>query len=157
MLYLFRPFTVAILAILFVMGSALPATASNEAHYEPLSIRQENAIHNFRVELADTPEKRAQGLMHRLTLKPDEGMLFDFEREQMVSMWMHKTYLPLDMLFINDDGRIVHIAHDTTPLSTTKIPSVRPASAVLEINGGLASELGIKIGDRILHTLFEEQ
>ncbi len=146
--------TVFALAILCWFGLLQPNAAATEREYESLSIQQDNAIHNFQVELADTHEKRVQGLMHRLTLEPHEGMLFDFKTEQMISMWMYKTYLPLDMLFIDSDGSIVHIAHDATPLSTQKIPSVKPARAVLEINGGIAKELGIMVGDRILHPLF---
>ena len=73
-------------------------------------------------------------------------MLFDFDSEQDVAMWMKNTYIPLDMIFIRGDGRIARIAENTTPLSTTIIPSVAPVRAVLEVAGGTAARLGIAAG-----------
>lgn len=106
---------------------------------------------SFRVELADDSTKRALGLMFRHEMEPDAGMLFVFERDQMVSMWMKNTYIPLDMLFLAQDGTVVAIAERTVPLSMEVISSPRPVRAVLELNGGTSSRLGIQAGDRVEH------
>ena len=81
-------------------------------------------------------------------------MLFDFGREQEVSMWMQNTYIPLDMIFITGDGRIRRIAENTEPLSTNVIPSGGPVRGVLEVIGGTARKLGIRPGDRVAHRIF---
>ena len=92
--------------------------------------------------------------MFRRTLAPDAGMLFDFEREQMVSMWMKNTYLSLDMLFVRADGIIHRIEASTEPLSERSISSGAPVRAVLELNAGTAARLGLRPGDRLIHPLF---
>jgi hypothetical protein len=69
-------------------------------------------------------------------------------------MWMKNTLIPLDMLFIGDDGRILHIAERTIPGSTATISSMQPARAVLELNGGTAARLQIQVGDRVLYRTF---
>ena len=81
-------------------------------------------------------------------------MLFDFIKPQIVSMWMKNTFIPLDMLFIGADGRIVHIAENTEPFSLKTITSPVPASAVLELKAGSAARWGIAIGDRVEHPIF---
>ena len=81
-------------------------------------------------------------------------MLFDFHREQEVSFWMQNTYIPLDMIFIRGDGRILRIAENTEPLSTRMIPSGGPVRAVLEVIGGTARKLGIAPGDRVASPIF---
>ena len=103
----------------------------------------------FSVEVAVTPQQRSVGLMHRRELAADHGMIFDFRAEQNVTMWMRNTYLPLDMLFIDAGGGIRHVAKRTTPLSERTISSQVPVRYVLEINGGLADELKIAIGDTV--------
>ncbi|MBF9234629.1 DUF192 domain-containing protein [Microvirga sp. BT350] len=110
---------------------------------------------SFQVEVARNNADRAQGLMYRRSMPADRGMLFDFGRVEPVSMWMQNTYLPLDMLFVRPDGTIARIAANTEPLSTRTIPSGEPVLAVLELNAGTASRLGIKAGDRIEHPLFK--
>ncbi|MBZ6075050.1 DUF192 domain-containing protein [Microvirga puerhi] len=109
----------------------------------------------FQVEVARNDADRAQGLMFRRSMPADHGMLFDFGRVEPVAMWMQNTYLPLDMLFIRPDGTIARIAANTEPLSTRTIPSGEPVLAVLELNAGTASRLGIKPGDRVEHPLFK--
>jgi uncharacterized protein len=93
--------------------------------------------------------------MFRDTLADDRGMLFDFGDPQPVAMWMRNTFIPLDILFIEADGRISRIARNAEPLSDQVIPSGGPVSAVLELRGGLTSERGIEPGDRVVHPLFE--
>ncbi len=101
------------------------------------------------VEIAATDPARQHGLMFRRELPANQGMIFLFDGEQQISMWMKNTYIPLDMVFVGDDWRIVHIARDAEPLSTSIIPSVRPASRVLEIAGGQAEKLGLAAGDTL--------
>jgi hypothetical protein len=122
-----------------------------------LVIESTGGEHRFQVELADTDEKRAQGLMYRTELADNAGMLFDFgPTPRPVSMWMKNTLIPLDMAFIAADGRIVTIVEMTTPQSLASIRSGEDVLAVLEVRGGRFGELGVRPGDRIRHPLFAQ-
>ena len=121
---------------------------------EPLTIVSGSERHPFMVEVARNDADRAQGLMYRRHMAPDRGMLFDFERVEMVSMWMQNTYLSLDMIFIRPDGTIARIAQNTEPLSTRTISSGEPVVAVLEVIAGTSARLRLKAGDRIEHPVF---
>jgi|SRR5882724_1076186 len=103
----------------------------------------------FRVEIARTDTEREQGLMYRDKLAPDAGMLFFYPTDRPVAFWMKNTLIPLDMIFIKRDGTVLSIAERTVPFSEASIPSGEPVAAVLEVNGGTASHLGIKPGDRV--------
>ena len=116
-----------------------------------LEIRTTKASHGFSIEIVDTEEKRAEGLMFRTEMAPDHGMLFDFKREQPVAFWMKNTYLPLDMIFVKADGRILSIAENTTPLSEAMVPSSGPVRFVFEVVAGTSKRLGIAPGDRVVH------
>ena len=107
------------------------------------------AKHRFNVELATSPQQIAQGLMFRRQMAADAGMLFIFERPEPATFWMKNTYIPLDMIFIKEDGTVESIAERTTPLSRRSVASKGEVRYVLEINGGLSDELGIKPGDRV--------
>ena len=109
---------------------------------------------HFTVELALTPEQQERGLMFRKSMAPDAGMLFVFDRAEQQVFWMKNTLIPLDMIFIAADGRIVNIHERAVPGSLDPIPSAGPVRGVLEVNGGTASRLGIKPGDRVLHPIF---
>ncbi|MFO1103636.1 MAG: DUF192 domain-containing protein [Methylocystis sp.] len=111
--------------------------------------------HEFKVEVADTPMARARGLMFRKTMPADRGMLFDFKVEGPVSMWMKNTYIPLDMVFIGRDGRVIGVAADAEPLSERIISSPAPAYSVLELNAGAARRISLAPGDRVRHRMFE--
>lgn len=105
--------------------------------------------HPFQLEIANTPESRSRGLMFRRELAPDRGMLFEFgARETEISMWMKNTYIPLDMLFILEDGKIAAIAENTTPLSEQSVNPGVPVIAVLELAGGFSGRHGVAAGDR---------
>lgn len=108
----------------------------------------------FSVEIAASDQEKAVGLMFRTRLSDSEGMLFHYGREQVITMWMRNTYIPLDMVFIRADGVIHRIEARTEPLSERIISSQMPVAAVLEIAGGAAERLGIKPGDRVKHALF---
>jgi uncharacterized membrane protein (UPF0127 family) len=124
------------------------------ATIQPLEIVTKSGVHMFAVEMATTEEEKTTGLMYRKELADGKGMLFDFSPEQEVSMWMKNTYIPLDMIFIRGDGRILRIAENTEPLSTRNIPSNGLAKGVLEVIAGTAQKYGIKPGDRVAHPLF---
>jgi uncharacterized membrane protein (UPF0127 family) len=108
----------------------------------------------FMVEVADTPAARAEGLMGRRHLADDAGMLFDFGAPQEVSMWMKNTFIPLDMIFIDDRGRVTGFAVRTVPHSLTSIRSGLPARAVLEVVAGTVEKIGLRPGDRVTHPIF---
>ncbi|MEE2862237.1 MAG: DUF192 domain-containing protein [Paracoccus sp. (in: a-proteobacteria)] len=112
---------------------------------------------SFQVEVADTPEKRARGLMFRTHLPAGQGMLFVYERPQPVSFWMRNTLIPLDMVFIDEIGVIRHIHRNATPLDETPIPGAAAGDPapdrlmVLELAGGEAARLGLKSGQPVAH------
>ncbi|MGX5736703.1 DUF192 domain-containing protein [Bosea thiooxidans] len=152
----------AFTALAFVLVALMPGVSSAQsqpaaagAGLEALAIVSGGKRHAFQVEVMRTPDQRARGLMHRNYLPADRGMLFDFGSSEPVAMWMQNTYIPLDMLFIRADGTIARIAEQTEPLSTRTIPSGEPVLSVLEINGGISRQLGIKPGDKVEHALFK--
>jgi uncharacterized membrane protein (UPF0127 family) len=120
----------------------------------PLTITTASGTHTFTVEMAETPDQMARGLMFRTTMAPDEGMLFNFRRDEIVTMWMQNTILPLDMVFITRDGRVATVAERTTPYSTDVVSSRVPVRAVLELNAGTAARIGLKPGDQLRNALF---
>ena len=152
-----RPLLAPLLAILAALlaFSAIDAAGSVSFEETPLLIDARSGRFEFQVELAVSPEQRSQGLMFREELAEDRGMLFDFGTSQRASMWMRNTYVPLDMLFIDADGRITQIATNTQPLSDAVIASREPVRAVLELRAGVTARLGIETGDRVIHPLFE--
>ena len=132
---------------------AAPATAK-PGGLQPLEIVTPKGRHAFEVEFVDDDAGRMQGLMYRKSLAPNRGMLFDFKTERPLSFWMKNTLIPLDIIYIRADGRILSIARNTVPLSEAPVPSGGPARAVLEIPGGRAAQLGILPGDRVRHRIF---
>jgi hypothetical protein len=110
--------------------------------------------HRFTVEVAETPEQMEQGLMFRRTMPPDAGMLFDYKTPTVATMWMRNTLIPLDMLFVDAQGRIVNIHERAVPQTLDVIAAEAPVRAVIELNGGTAARLGIAPGDRVQHPIF---
>ena len=102
-----------------------------------------------RVEIADTPTKRALGLKYRRELKEDRGMLFLFRKERVQSFWMKDTSLILDLIFINGHQKIVGIIHSANPFSKASLSVSSPSRYVLELRGGIAKRWGIQIGDAV--------
>src|SRR5690606_14750063 len=115
----------------------------------PLTVKTSQGDQKLMVELADNDKERALGLMNRPSLDQDKGMLFVFDDAQPRSFWMKDTLIPLDMIFIREDGTVLSIYRRAQPHDPTQISSGGPARAVLEINGGQADILGIAIGDKI--------
>ncbi len=157
----------AVLRLLVITAIALPA-AAQDGELENLDSfpRQSLTIDvgangkkslKFDVWLADTPRRQAQGLMFVRSLPQKRGMLFVHEHPRPIGMWMKNTYIPLDMLFIDAEGRIQQIVENTTPHSLDVIRSNQPALAVLEIGGGEARRLAIKPGQTITHPAFNRR
>ncbi|MGO8920572.1 MAG: DUF192 domain-containing protein [Stellaceae bacterium] len=143
------------LLALVLLASILSAAA-------PLAVFKKSALtidtaagpQRFVIELALTPQEQEQGLMFRRELAADAGMLFDLGTVRPALFWMHNTLIPLDMLFIAENGRIADIHERAVPMSDATIPSSVPVRAVLELNGGTVARLGIKMGDVVHYAIF---
>jgi hypothetical protein len=142
-------------------ATAAPQTSEGPAATHPISglriidlaVIDEDEQHAFRVELADTSQAQAQGLMFRTELGDFEGMLFPSRVPSQRSFWMRNTPLSLDIIFVGVDGRISNIESNTVPYSLDPVLSVGLASAVLELRAGRAEALGISPGDRVEYVL----
>ncbi|WP_239988752.1 DUF192 domain-containing protein [Paramagnetospirillum kuznetsovii] len=110
--------------------------------------------HMFKVELAETQDQLSQGLMFRKTLAADTGMLFNFARARPVSMWMKNTLIPLDMLFIDRAGLVIHVEEFAVPGTLEPRGPSQPVLGVLELPAGTSRRLGIRPGDRVDHAIF---
>ena len=126
-------------ALLFIV----PTYAMAECAPTHVDLRGDWGQARFNVEVADDRAERAQGLMFRETLDRRSGMLFVYEEPQRVSFWMKNTLIPLDMLFVDETGQVQRIHENATPGDVTSIDGGDDILFVLEINGGLASRLGI--------------
>jgi uncharacterized membrane protein (UPF0127 family) len=136
--------------VLVVLVAGNPAWAQLATFKKSeLTIETTGGSRHFSVELAIEPQQKEQGLMFRRNMAPDAGMLFDYARPEPVAMWMKNTLIPLDMLFIGSDGRVVNIRERAVPGSLDTIESAGPVRAVLELNGGTVARLGIKPGDKV--------
>ncbi|MBH67145.1 MAG: hypothetical protein CMM58_02210 [Rhodospirillaceae bacterium] len=145
-------------ALLLISGLLTVAFASAaDPAIDKLSVfTREGNTHTFDVEIANTNNKRAKGLMFRKSLGEEQGMLFLYEEEKPILMWMKNTLIPLDMLFINEEGLITHIVEQTVPLSLDIISSNGDVLAVLELLGGTSARLDIRVGDSVKHAAFIE-
>ena len=116
----------------------------------PLTVTSGNRTHAFRVEVARTDAQQQRGLMERQALGANEGMIFPYNPPRVQSFWMQNTPLPLDIIFIGPDSRIINIEANATPMSSEeRYRSQAPASLVLELRGGRAAELELKAGDMV--------
>lgn len=121
---------------------------------ETLTITSGGKTQTFQVEVANTPEKTSKGLMWRKEMPKDHGMIFDFGSPRPIGMYMRNTLIPLDMLFIAADGKILAIAKNARPQSERIIDPGVPVRGVLEINGGAAEQFGIQPGDVVSYKIF---
>lgn len=115
----------------------------------PLTVTGNGTVHRFAVELAASPEAQQRGLMFRTELGDGEGMIFPSDPPQVRGFWMKNTPLPLDIIYVGEDGRILNIHAMTTPYSLDSLYSTGITSGVLELRGGRAEELGIAQGDLV--------
>lgn len=128
--------------------------AETSARTEKLTLVTSTGRHVFDVEIADTGDARATGLMFRRELAATRGMLFIYERAQPIHMWMRNTYISLDMVFITGAGLVHRIERNTEPFSERVIESGGNVLAVLEVAAGTADRLQLKPGDSVLHRSF---
>ncbi|MCC6727186.1 MAG: DUF192 domain-containing protein [Saprospiraceae bacterium] len=134
-------------------------TATTEAMPEPVFTKEGElyfqsaaggkAITKIDIEKAETDQERMQGLMFRKTMDEDKGMLFVMDNNEQQSFWMRNTYIPLDILFVDENNFITTIHENTKTLNDNSLPSNGPAKYVVEVNGGYAKKHGIKVGDKI--------
>lgn len=120
-----------------------------------LTLKTASGEHVIEIEIAETNEDKALGLMYRPKVPPNTGMLFPYGSPQELTMWMRNTYASLDMVFIKPDGVVHRIEYGTEPLSERVIASQGPVSAVLELAAGEANRLALKPGDHVLHARFK--
>ncbi len=131
-----------------------PTSAAPSTHAEsglkviPVTVTTDSGSHVFMSEVAETREAQARGLMFRTEMGADEGMIFPYDPAQQLGFWMRNTVLPLDIIFIGPDSRILNIA-EGVPYNESSVYSDGPAIGVLELNQGRAEELGIGPGDMV--------
>lgn len=140
-----------LIASLFAAAFFLVHGAFAQLETGPLEIDTGDSVHKFTVELANDPEEIRTGMMNRESMASNAGMLFDFGQPRQASMWMKDTLIPLDMLFIAPDGKVLAIARNAVPGSLRTIGPGVPVKAVLELNGGRSEALGIEPGDTVRH------
>lgn len=143
-----------LLAVLVWVNGAVTAVAACTS--DTVWIRGNFGEARFSVEIADDPQERAVGLMNRPSMPRAAGMLFIYSAPQALSFWMRNTLIELDMLFVDATGVIRHIHHRAQPLDETPIFGGDGLTHVLEINGGLARQMGIDVGDVLRHPSFDQ-
>lgn len=143
-------------AFLFLLSMVLPSLVHAEVNMrrETLTLETAGGPKVIAIEIAETGEEKARGLMFRTSLPDTSGMLFPYAQPQELTMWMKNTYIPLDMVFIKSDGTVHRIEVRTEPLSERVIGSKGDVSAVLELAGGASERIGLKAGDKVVHPLF---
>ena len=138
---------------LLVVSAAGAATCTEDR----VTLRGPGGQSSFSVELADTDAERSLGLMNRETMPRFSGMLFVFDAPQRAVFWMENTLIPLDMLFLDDNGVVQHVHENAIPLDRTGIDGGSGIRYVLEINGGLASVLGLEPGAELRHPVLNQE
>ncbi|PJE36525.1 hypothetical protein CVM52_11580 [Pseudooceanicola lipolyticus] len=135
-----------------LLGFVAPAWA--DCAPDRVELRGDWGSLQFSVELADTPEERAQGLMFRESMARGAGMLFIYEQPQHATFWMKNTLIPLDMIFVDAQGTVTRVHDNAVPGDLSTIDGGQGVLAVLEINGGLADRYGIGPGTQLRHPAF---
>ena len=139
-------------ALLTFITTIATATAAFSACSETrVDLKGDWGQARFTVEVADDPGERSQGLMNRESMARSAGMLFVYQRTGRVAFWMRNTLIPLDMLFADERGVVTRIHSNAIPLDETPIPGGDAIRYVVEINGGLARQLGIGAGSEMRH------
>ncbi|WP_297295121.1 DUF192 domain-containing protein [uncultured Methylovirgula sp.] len=140
----------AFLALLAVA----PLAGLAQSDRNVLAIETSSGSHPFNVDVMRSQPDLEKGLMFRKSIPADYGMLFDFQREQNIMMWMKNTFIPLDMIFMDKTGKVVGIIANAEPMSEKILSVGVPTDAVLEVRGGTAARIGLKVGDRVRDAIF---
>lgn len=143
--------TAVLAGALFVGGIAIAKPAGK---LETVELITTKGRARFQVEIAATRAEQQRGLMFRKSLAPDRGMLFTYAKPQPAAFWMKNTLIPLDIVYIAPNGRVLSIVRNAQPHNEMPMPSGGPVLGVLEIAGGRAAQLGILPGDKVLHRIF---
>lgn len=141
---------------LYFLAVLIPFAAAAEGR-QLIIERSDQAALVLNVELADTPQSRASGLMGRRQLPSMGGMIFDFKKDQFITMWMKNTNISLDMIFIDSAGVIKKIVTHTKPQTTELISSQMPVRAVLEVAAGFSEKYNVTVGNKIVHDIFQKR
>ena len=138
------------------IGVAATVSGAAFADCQPNSVdlRGDWGQASFSVEIADSADERALGLMYRESMPRGSGMLFVYEYPQRAAFWMKNTLIPLDIIFLDRDGLVGHVHSNAIPGDLTPIPGGDQVFAVLEINAGLAARYGISVGSEMRHQVF---
>jgi len=151
-------FLTLILTFFFIAGSAFAQTSKNDVvnfgEPQPLKIVTEDGEHDFMVEEAKTLAQQARGMMFRETMEADTGMIFEFDEPKVATIWMKNTSIPLDILFVRSNGKILKIEHSHKPYTLRSASSEAPVAAVVELKGGESKARGIRPGDTVQHPFF---
>lgn len=145
----------AFAALLVFVSGMIAEVHATALEKQPLTFVTANGKHTITVEVADTEQARTTGLMFRRSIGADEGMIFVYADDEVITMWMKNTYIPLDMIFVRSNGVIHRIETDTEPLSERVIDSGGKVRAVIEMMAGSAERLGLKPGDKVLYPAFQ--
>lgn len=139
-----------LVALFLLLTAPAMAQTAQPVHYDtPLTLHTAKSDISLKVQLARTEAEQMTGMMMRKSVGADEGMLFLFPDLAPRAFWMKNTLIPLDMIFIGNDGAIVSVHRMAIPGDLTPIPSEMPARAVLEVAGGQADKWGLKVGDTV--------
>ncbi len=170
--YIFGALAVVALVLVYVVGKNLqseklvpadqtgfqPRIKSAVAFQNQGQLRfldgDDNLLYSLNIEIADDEAKRMQGLMYRDTMAENEGMLFVFPQAQEQSFWMKNTIMPLDIIYVNAEKRIITIQKNAVPYSENSIPSNGPAQFVVEVNAGFCDRHNLEPGDHIEWTRY---
>jgi len=133
--------------------STAPATAPTTQSSDPAPMPFDTTDmtlkgKNFKIEVAETEAQEQRGLMYRTSMPDDHGMLFIFDKPDIINFWMHNTRIPLDIIFLDKDGKVL-VIHNRQPMDDTGMGPDSPAQYVIELNLGAADKLGLKKGDKV--------
>lgn len=141
------------LGLLSVMPTRVSAQQSGFRH-DKLTLETATGRYELAIEVAESAQQKALGLMYRTKLPDNYGMLFPYGQPQEITMWMRNTYIPLDMVFITAAGTVHRIEVKAEPLNERVIASKGAVVAVLELPGGAAERYGLKAGDKVVYSGF---
>lgn len=127
----------------------LEVTFKKEGELRLYNVETDTLVATFDIEIADNEYERQTGLMHRESMEDHQAMLFIFDDVQYRSFFMKNTLFSIDIIYFDENGKLISAVDNATPLDETGLPSRAPAKYVLEVNAGLLEKLGMLIGDRI--------